>query len=105
VVQPSVARYDHTATLLPNGKVLVVGGIGSSGSLNSAELYDPSLNTWTLTGNLATARDHHTATLLSNGKVLVTGGQNGTVFNAGAEIFDPNTNTWSSAGSLATARK
>ncbi len=68
----ATARADHTATLLPNGKVLVAGG--SSCVLASAELYDPASGTWTATGSLATARDLHTATLLPNGKVLVAGG-------------------------------
>jgi hypothetical protein len=71
----NTARYAHTATLLPNGMVLVAGGIDSSlNHLNSAELYDPVSGTWTVTGSLNTARDLHTATLLYNGMVLVTGG-------------------------------
>ena len=70
----ATARYHHTATLLPNGKVLVAGGFDGSGYLASAELYDPASGTWTATGSLATARDYHTATLLPNGKVLVAGG-------------------------------
>ena len=68
------ARYAHTATLLPSGKVLVAGGYNNSGSLSSAELYDPATGTWTATGSLGTARDSHTATLLPSGKVLVAGG-------------------------------
>src|SRR5437773_5331937 len=67
-------RSQHTATLLPNGKVLVAGGGGINGSLASAELYDPASGTWAATGRLATARLEHTATLLPNGKVLVAGG-------------------------------
>ncbi len=67
----------HTATLLPNGKVLVAGGFGSSGPLASAELYDPATGPWSPTGSLATARYVHTATLLPNGKVLVAGGDDG----------------------------
>ena len=70
----TTARYGHTATLLPNGKVLVAGGYNGLGYLASAELYDPASGTWTATGSLATARYDHTATLLPNGKVLVAGG-------------------------------
>src|SRR5439155_1166664 len=72
----AVARWDHTATLLPNGQVLVAGGLGTDGvtHLASAELYDPATGTWTETGSMATGRDLHTATLLPNGQVLVAGG-------------------------------
>jgi large repetitive protein len=71
------ARLRHTATLLPNGKVLVAGGNNGPPALSSAELYDPASGTWTATGSLGTARGYHTATLLPNGKVLVAGGNNG----------------------------
>ena len=55
--QPATARYAHTATLLPNGKVLVAGGLDSNfNHLASAELYDPASGTWTATGSLDTAR-------------------------------------------------
>src|SRR5437667_8324211 len=67
------ARTRHTATLLPNGKVLVAGG-NQGPALSSAELYDPATGTWTATGSLGTARERPTATLLPNGKVLVAGG-------------------------------
>ena len=70
------ARDDHTATLLPSGKVLVAGGHNDGHSLSSAELYDPATGTWTATGSLGTARAYHTATLLPSGKVLVAGGDN-----------------------------
>ena len=69
----NTARVDHTATLLPNGKVLVAGEFIMAALLPSAELYDPASGTWTATGSLNTARDNHTATLLPNGKVLVAG--------------------------------
>jgi WD40 repeat protein len=88
-------REDHTATLLPNGKVLVAGGSPDGSSyLNTAELYDPAglpNGTWTATGSLTTARGFHTATLLPNGKVLVRGGAGG--FNS-AELYDPASRTW-----------
>ena len=66
-------RAAHTATLLPNGLVLVAGGT-SLGYTSSSELYDPATEVWTETGSMTTARTHHTATQLSNGLVLVTGG-------------------------------
>ena len=71
----NTVRMTHTATLLPNGKVLVAGGYdGGSAYLASAELYDPAAGTWTPTGSLTGARYYHTATLLPDGKVLVAGG-------------------------------
>ncbi len=101
----ATARELHTATLLPNGKVLVVGGRGSSGGvLASAELYDPASGSWSATGSLNTARLVHTATLLPNGKVLVAGGFNGG-FLSSAELYDPASGTWSATGSLTIARR
>ena len=64
-------RYSHTATLLPDGKVLVSGG---GNSLDSAELYDPATGKWTATGTLNVPRASHTATLLEDGKVLIVAG-------------------------------
>jgi len=98
------ARTRHTATLLPNGKVLVAGG-NNGPALSGAELYDPATGTWTATGSLGTARERHTATLLPNGKVLVAGGAislDG--FLSSAELYDPASGTWTATGSLLTAR-
>jgi hypothetical protein len=68
-------RSSHTATLLDDGRVLVVGGVDSSGnSLLTAELFDPTTETFATTGMMEAARARHTATLLKSGKVLVTGG-------------------------------
>jgi WD40 repeat protein len=97
----ATARYFHTATLLPNGKVLVAGGGGNSGYLASAELYDPATGTWTATGSLHTARWIHTATLLPNGKVLVAGGFDTL---SSAELYDSASGTWTATGSLANPR-
>lgn len=100
-------RRGHTATLLPNGKVLVAGGV-SGAFLASAEWFDPATGTWTPTGPLGTARVNHTATLLSNGKVLIAGGENlrelGADPLASAELYDPATGTWTPTGSLGTSR-
>ena len=98
-------REGHTVTLLPNGKLLVAGGVNFSGVLASAELYDPAFGTWTATGSLANAHYHHTATLLPNGKVLVTGGVDSNFITlASAELYDPASGTWTATGSLVTAR-
>jgi hypothetical protein len=82
----NTARAAHTATLLPNGKVLVAGGYNGS-NLTSAELYDPASGSWSATGSLNTGRYQHTATLLSNGKVLVAGGYGGGDLSS-AELYD-----------------
>jgi N-acetylneuraminic acid mutarotase len=100
-------RYYHSATLLPNGMVLVAGGNGLGPTLNSAEIYDPVAGTWTLTGTMTTTRMAHTATLLPNGTVLVAGGSSaGTVDSvlASAEIYDPSAGTWAATGTMTTAR-
>jgi hypothetical protein len=110
----ATGRGGHTATLLPNGKVLVTGGENYNGkgngartSLASAELYDPATGTWTSTGSLATGRYYHTATLLPSGKVLVAAGGviNSSLYLASAELYDPASETWTATGSLATARQ
>src|SRR5262245_36505509 len=99
------ARWDHTATLLPDGMVLVAGGKNNV-PLASAELYDPASGTWTETGHLADARFSLTATLLPNGEVLVAGGAlNSFTTLASAELYGPAGGTWTATGSLAQARR
>jgi hypothetical protein len=96
------ARSGHSATLLPDGKVLVAGGfIGSA--LASSEIYDPATGHWSAAGVLPAARSSHTATLLLNGKVLVAGGSSGGAL-ASAALYDPATGAWTPTGSLATGR-
>jgi hypothetical protein len=97
----NTARYDHTATLLPSGMVLVAGGY-NGGYLASAELYDPASGAWTATGSLNTARASYTATLLPNGMVLVAGGEDNSDLLASAELYDPASGTWTATGSLNT---
>jgi Kelch motif len=69
----SIARSWATATLLPDGRVLIAGGYESR-DLATAEIYDPATETFSATGNMAAARRGHSATLLSNGRVLINGG-------------------------------
>ena len=100
------ARYAHTATLLPNGKVLVAGGQSTNIFLSSAELYDPVAGTWSVTGPLAIARAVHTATLLPNGKVLVAGGTSQSPsYLSSAELYNPTNGTWTATGSMANTRE
>jgi len=97
------ARFRHTATLLPNGMVLIAAGLDLSlNLLTSSELYDPALGIFTPTGSLATARAQHTATLMTSGKVLVTGGQGGPT--ATTEFYDPATGRWIAGGNLVSGR-
>jgi hypothetical protein len=96
-------RLGHTATLLPNGKVLVAGGY-YGGVLASAELYDPAYRTWVYTANMTTPRNGHKATLLPNGTVLVTGGYDSSGPVSSAEVFDPASETWTTTSPLTTAR-
>ena len=99
-------RENHTATLLPNGKVLLVGGLDNGAPVVTAELYDPSSQTFTYTaGNLNTARYDHTATLLANGQVLIAGGSNGSISLASAELFNPATGAFTVVGSSMTAAR
>ncbi len=105
----ATARVNHTATLLPNGLVLVAGGSGTSDGTptDTAELYDPTSGTWTNTGAMVAARINHTATMLPNGLVLVAGGFTlgpGSPLNS-AEVYDPTTGNWSPTASMANERQ
>lgn len=107
-------RFDHTATLLPNGQVLVAGGCSTTSSyycanaLSSAELYNPKTAKWTRTlGSMTTTRQGQSATLLRTGEVLIAGGQgcNPTcAVLSSAELYNPSTGTFTPTGSLSTAR-
>ena len=89
------ARLENTVTRLPNGKVLLAGGINSANTYSaSAELYDPDSDTWSSAGSLSVARYGHAAALLDNGKVLIVGGYDGSN-RTRVDLYDPDSNTWS----------
>jgi len=107
------ARHGHTATLLPDGRVLVVGGnddnqltdplgygVRSAGP-DSVEIYDPAAGTWQKAAPLVQARRWHSATLLRDGRVLVAGGESNHHWvglpGGNVEVYDPATNSWAPA--------
>ena len=104
----SSARGYHTATLLGDGRVLIVGGQtvteGSVSIFSSAELYDPAAGTFSPTGPMAEARESDSATLLQDGRVLIVGGQNNQILSS-AELYDPKTGKFSPTGSLDAPRE
>lgn len=101
------ARDGHTATTLPDGDVLVIGGYQAEGTppLATAERYDAETGRFEPAGELATGRGAHAAVLLADGRVLVVGGWSGPrTFVASAEVWDPQTSSFSAAGSMAIRR-
>lgn len=92
----AIARGWHTATVLRDGRVLIVGGLTALDTdTASAEIFDPTTNTFSLTGSLNTARHSHSATLLPDGRVLVIAGYGSGAWLSSAEIYDPATGQWS----------
>jgi hypothetical protein len=99
----TASRAAHTATLLPDGKVFVAGGMTGESNLASTEIFDPATQAFTTAANMSVARAGHTATLLSNGKVLIAGGYNGS-YLASAELYDPAANSFTSVSAMTAAR-
>jgi N-acetylneuraminic acid mutarotase len=104
-------RSSHTATLLPDGRVLVTGGFAGGGyALSSAEIYDPTTNTWTAAASMGLRRYRHHAIALNGDSVLIVGGRQGNIDGYGSmdiwgpvsscEIYDVVNDTWSTAGSM-----
>jgi hypothetical protein len=100
----NIARTHHTAVRLRDGRVLVAGGTSADGATNSAEIYDPALDTWTLTGEMIEPRSRHTASLLADGRVLLAGGEHAGVTSGTLEIFDPATSTFTPVAAVITPR-
>jgi hypothetical protein len=100
------ARSFHTATLLPDGRVLAVGGFHDfNAGRTSAEVWDSATDRFDPTGPLAEGRFGHTATLLPDGRVLIVGGNSeGSGLSASAELWDPAVGAFAPAGSPTEAR-
>ncbi len=101
----AVPRSGHTATLLPDGRVLVAGG--TTDGTHSAELFDPTSSSFApTTSGMVYTRTGHCAALLPNGRVLIAGGGNskGTLFKT-AEVFDPATGSFTPTGDLNQLRE
>ncbi len=100
------ARASHSAHLLANGKVLVVGGYHASlgGATATAELFDPNTNLWSSSGALAAPRGHHAHAVLKDGRLLVAGGLGNAGELASAELYQPSLGTWTTTSAFTLAR-
>jgi hypothetical protein len=94
-------RYNHTATLLPDGRVFVAGGdVFPDQPVDSAELYDPDTGSWTAIANMHAKRDAIAAFLQPDGKVLVVGSSRADPQSG--ELYDPATAAWTAIGDIAS---
>jgi hypothetical protein len=103
----STPRERPTATTLPDGRVLVTGGVIRDGAYlyatANSQIYDPRTNAWVTVAPMRVARADHTATLLTSGKVLVAGNSGNDPDST--ETYDPATNSWSAAARMPTERR
>lgn len=93
---PEAARFSHTATLLPDNRVLIAGGMQRNGVwLDSAEIYEPASGRFLPAGKMHSPRAGAMGVLLPSGKVLIAGGTDGSGKSLRTtEIYDPARNTF-----------
>lgn len=95
-------RANHTATLLADGRVLIVGGQGNNNPYYSAELYDPATGTFSPAGSSSKAWIFHASQGLANGRVVLAGGSSGATQVA---IYDPATKAFTDLSPMANGRQ
>ena len=107
----STTRIGHSAVALPDGKVLVLGGVPSIQNIHEqppapqySELYDPVAGTFSSAGNFTLSPTNYTATLLNDGTILIAGGEQAGIAVTSAELVDPVTGTLSATGGLVIGR-
>ena len=104
-------RSNHSATLLQDGSVLVVGGARLDEStynhvaISTVERFDPETLTWQSAASLPNPSRNHTTTLMNDGRVLFVGGRTPQGETATAEIFDPADNAWTLTASSWAPRR
>jgi hypothetical protein len=122
-----IPRLGHQTILLPDGRVLVTGGITDyvdaanrfaivlDTAQRTTELWDPATDLWTPYRDMAFRRSGHVITLLSDGRYLLTGGFSGhgvtfflgivvPIYHAGVELFDPTTGGFTATASMVAGR-
>lgn len=109
IAHMQIARASHSSTLLPDGKILIAGGFGGSGTesdpYRSTEIYDPRTGSFQTAGNMTIGRSGHTATFLKNGKLLIAGGWTGRYnVRRSAELYDPATGVFTPTGEMVIER-
>ncbi len=108
----STPRFEHTATALDDGRVLIAGGQGPpisgvAAALATTEIYDPAVDSFRKSNDMSDARFNHTALKLPDRTVMViggAGGQNGDVSLSTAEVFNPGDGSWTNVGALTGSR-
>ena len=109
----TVPRFEHTATRLDDGRVLITGGLGPAAGgggaapLAATELYDAAAATFVRAAPMDEARTNHAAAELADHRIVVVGGVGETLADKAlrtAEIFDPIDGSWRRAAPLARAR-
>ncbi|MDQ3098811.1 MAG: hypothetical protein M3Q44_03625 [bacterium] len=105
----TTGRAGFIMVKLNTGKVLALGGCTNGtcgGTVSTAELFDPLLNTWTATtGSMSLARGEVGSVLMETGEVMIAGGYTSSTYVSNVEIYNPVTNTFRGSASLSTPRR